>query len=211
MSKQKSSGESVPPELLEAAIDMWSQSNLAHSLPVTGRSMVPLLREGDQLFVSNENGNYQPGEILVVRYGVEIITHRLVAIRQREDGENLYITKGDNSPHLDPPSSRNDVIGKVISLRRGKRVMSFDTASWDRVNRGIAKFSSSTSNLYPPKAHIQKRQGMSITSLFRMSCYHILNTGLRVFLQIYLFLFGGWKNTKNPDSTSLDQSKKDIS
>ncbi len=59
-----------------------------------GESMAPTLRRGDALVVTPPPAGLEPGMILVLRVGSELVTHRLIAVAP--DGR--LITQGDANP-----------------------------------------------------------------------------------------------------------------
>ena len=193
MSNQNSGEDSLPSELLDAAIGLWTQDDSIRWITVSGRSIMPVLREGDLLLIDNKHQSYEPGVILTVRHSGEIISHRVLAIHTQADGKVFYITKGDNSPYLDPAFNQGEVIGQVMALRRGSREISFETSQWKRVNRNIAKAMSVYSRIYPHTKNNQEGSSRSFSLWLRIACYHIMQGFYRLVVQIFLLLFGGWK------------------
>ncbi len=85
------------------------------TISVTGHSMQPLLRAGDQITVQRQE-TYQIGDILVFVYlDGSLLVHRLV----RREGETLFC-KGDNAFRLEPLLQRQ-VIGRVVDARRNEQ------------------------------------------------------------------------------------------
>lgn len=70
--------------------DLWL-SDRPVSVAVSGRSMEPLLAEGDRVdVVRAEPGHLRPGQIVVFRRGGEVVIHRLLLAR-----EDRFLEKGD--------------------------------------------------------------------------------------------------------------------
>jgi len=69
---------------------------------VTGSSMLPLLREGDLVFVLKKApGEIKEGDVIVYRsLRGHLIVHRVVGVIV-QDGRYEYVTKGDNNPYDD--------------------------------------------------------------------------------------------------------------
>lgn len=86
---------------------------------VTG-SMEPLIKVKDAVIIKRTSeDNINKGDVVTYRaldeayYGI-LITHRVVAI-QEENGEKVFITKGDNNDTIDRSPVRFDQIqGKVV-------------------------------------------------------------------------------------------------
>lgn len=88
-------------------------------LQVVGDSMAPLLRAGDAVLVRPVPPQaLHPGDLVAVRRGEQVITHRLIG---REAGG--WRTKGDNRHALDPPVAAGALLGRVVAVERaGRRV-----------------------------------------------------------------------------------------
>ncbi|HUM28810.1 MAG TPA: S24/S26 family peptidase [Thermoanaerobaculia bacterium] len=83
---------------------------------VSGESMVPSLRDGDNVLV-RKSWLYLPGDILAFLQGDQIILHRLLGWNFIS-GHWSWIAKGDNRSALDRPFRRASVVGKVVQIER---------------------------------------------------------------------------------------------
>lgn len=115
--------------VLGAALNVWSQAKEQHYIPITGRSMFPLLREGDQVLVTHGCPGIRRGDVIVFRLRGTLIAHRVLSILER-DTVPIFVTKGDNVSHFDPHLSSSEIVGRVLAVKRGNRCMSLDTAIW---------------------------------------------------------------------------------
>lgn len=78
-------------------------------LKVISGSMSPDIMEGENIIIKKCN-NYEIGDIITYLYNDEIITHRIVEIKN-----DLYYTKGDLNNTVDfNPIEYNQIYGKVI-------------------------------------------------------------------------------------------------
>lgn len=87
----------------------------------SGPSMFPLLKPGDKVFIAPyKNRKIRCGDVIVFnhpRSGKKII-HRVF----RKDKRGIQ-TRGDNNNRIDPWLLQTDnILGRVVSLRRGKRL-----------------------------------------------------------------------------------------
>lgn len=92
---------------------------------ITGNSMLPLLREGDIVFLTQvDPGDIRPGDIIVFksRRGSYII-HRVMDVVYF-NGSYYYVTKGDNNLLADIGEFENGrgvpytrVVGRVVSIQ----------------------------------------------------------------------------------------------
>lgn len=106
------------PDYRRMALD-WLQDGPAAAelqLRVNGDSMAPTLFSGELLHVvppEIASGRPRIGDLIVVRRGDELVTHRLVGQRGA-----AWLTLGDNRRALDPPVVPEDVLGRVAAVYR---------------------------------------------------------------------------------------------
>ncbi|MHB1152195.1 MAG: signal peptidase I [Eubacteriales bacterium] len=75
---------------------------------VVSGSMQPALEIGDLLIIQEKN-EYHTGEIITVRIGKNLVTHRVTAVRDTE-----VITQGDQNNITDEPNPLSMIEGMVI-------------------------------------------------------------------------------------------------
>ena len=78
-------------------------------------SMEPDIHIGDIVLIKeSKNNELYEGDIIAFRQGQSVITHRIIMIKETENG-NIYTTKGDNNNTEDKIEINIDLIeGKVI-------------------------------------------------------------------------------------------------
>jgi signal peptidase I len=109
-------------------------------LRVSGRSMHPLMRQGDSIRLEKCTARALAiGDIITFKKDGNYFTHRLLWTTKRGNGIRL-ITKGDNEINTDPPVSPVSVIGKVTSIQRGNRTLHLNTPFWRSMNRLFGVF-----------------------------------------------------------------------
>ena len=100
-------------------------------LRVAGHSMAPLVERGDLVLVQRANlEDLHRGDLLLVEQGGDFLVHRLVAA----NAHRLY-TKGDNASCADLPLPPQDVLGRVVAVEQGGRMIELDRGQWPLVNR----------------------------------------------------------------------------
>ena len=124
-SEEKSMQEPV----LGAVLDAWTQAREKHYIPITGRSMFPLIRNGDQVLVAHGCAGIRRGEVIVFRHDGKLIAHRVLRISKNEAG-HTFLTKGDNVLQFDPPLRANEIVGRVLAIKRREQQISLDTTIW---------------------------------------------------------------------------------
>lgn len=119
----------LPGYVLEAVLDVWGQTEEQHFVPITGGSMLPLIRDGDHVLVVHGCAVVRRGDVVVFRREGQLIAHRALRICSGDAGLT-FVTKGDNAFQFDPPLSADEIVGRVLAVERGGRYMSLDTAVW---------------------------------------------------------------------------------
>ena len=131
-------GQAAPPDyIVEAALDVWRQTGEQHLISTTGRSMLPLIQEGDQVLVTHGCESVQRGDVVVFRQKGQLIAHRVMRIQSRENGP-AFVTRGDNVLCSDPPVNADKVMGRVLAIKRHGRLMALNTPFWYIVGRVVA-------------------------------------------------------------------------
>lgn len=100
---------------------MFAPIKLTQRFTVSGDSMLPLLEPGDEVWVRAQ-AQAEPGALMVyARFNgrePSLVVHRLL-------GQSL--TRGDSSPHNDPPQEAGDFLGQVVAFKRGGAVVDLDS------------------------------------------------------------------------------------
>jgi signal peptidase I len=91
-----------------------------HMNVVASESMIPLLNIGDIVIVDFNPGMIVTGDIIVYNatwFESKPVIHRVVEKGQFPNGDNFYITQGDNNGVQDPlPVYPEQVISKVVTI-----------------------------------------------------------------------------------------------
>jgi hypothetical protein len=91
-------------------------------LQAQGTSMLPSLWPGDVLTIEATNPDViVVGDIVLVAHENRFFVHRFVK-KSSFQGNPHWITRGDAVPQDDPPAAPDEVLGKVVAIRRGSRV-----------------------------------------------------------------------------------------
>jgi signal peptidase I len=120
--------------VVEAAMDFWLESKKEHHVPIRGKSMIPILKEGDVARVVHDIRDLKPGDIVIFRKGWYLIAHRVLLQFDDESGRKCYITQGDRSKHADSPIEECEIMGRVVGVLRGGsyRPVDFRQQKWHR-------------------------------------------------------------------------------
>ena len=83
-----------------------------------GISMLPLLRQGKDLFIVEKKGpeRCKSGDVLLFRRGDDYVLHRVIRVREKD-----YVLLGDNSVKPETGVTDEDVLGIMTGfIRNGK-------------------------------------------------------------------------------------------
>lgn len=90
-------------------------------LRVSGNSMWPWIRPGDTLLIVSETpGRLRVGEVVLVSRAGAFCAHRVVGTL-RKAGQLFLVTQGDGFPEPDVPVLGDEVLGRVVAIKRGRR------------------------------------------------------------------------------------------
>jgi signal peptidase I len=105
------------------------------TLRVSGKSMHPLIRQGDSIRLEKcTPGTLAIGDIITFKKDGNYFTHR-VLWKTRKGNRIRLITKGDNEINPDPPVSPDHILGKVVTIGRANRSLHLETPYWRFINR----------------------------------------------------------------------------
>lgn len=129
-------------QVMQAGSERLAESEF--KLKVTGTSMSPFIKLGDDVFVKQESlSSLSIGDVVVVIRETDFVTHRLVKISQ-----DNYLCKGDNTYIPDLPVSGEQIFGKVIAIERASKRISLDNKHWKIRNRVLGRLGNLESQIY---------------------------------------------------------------
>lgn len=127
----------------EQAVRLWQTHGEQQWLPVSGHSMLPLLRAGDWIQVRSQTA-YTVGDLLVFVQDDQLVVHRLIGRAQRGDDTRGWRTQGDNCTAPDPALATSQIVGKVVAIRRGQACQQLAGPLWRFVNRLLGACTAAT-------------------------------------------------------------------
>ena len=119
------------------------ESGNSVELPASGYSMFPTLRPDDRVIVKpGFKGEFPiPGNVVVYEKTGVFVMHRLMEIIEGNDGNHLFISRGDQGIKQDEPWSQQQLLGIAISYKRGDKehsIRSYIPGVWRyRLNRRL--------------------------------------------------------------------------
>ena len=127
-----------PNSIIETALELLEVRDGVLWMLAKGDSMYPLVCTGDLLRVQPVKELPQRGDILVFHYGNVLAAHRLLDLRQNQQGLVTSQTQGDHALHPDPPMAMEQVISRAIALQRQGQELHLDTPPWRRIGRAVS-------------------------------------------------------------------------
>ncbi len=87
-----------------------------------GTSMGSTIRDGETITVAPAvPSQIRRGDIVAYRRGYHIVAHRVVRV-ERHNESPAFLMRGDAAMSCDPPVTREQILGKVVSVeRRGRQ------------------------------------------------------------------------------------------
>lgn len=123
--------------IASAVFDIWQETDKESQLKVSGYSMSPLIKNGDWVMLKHNSNDIRVGSIIAFRRERKIIVHRVIKIQNKFE-KNSFITKGDFNYHADQAVDVENVIGKVIAIKKRRQFFQLDTKSWHVIGYIIA-------------------------------------------------------------------------
>ncbi len=183
MDTSNTKGAPLPGHVLEAVLDVWGQAGEQHFIPITGNSMLPLIRDGDHVLVAHGCAGLRRGDVVVFRHEGRLIAHRVLCIYDG-DARPTFVTKGDNAPQFDSPLSADEIVGRVLAVERGSRYMPLDTAAWRVLGWLMAVSTLAWTKLYGWSRDLKQRllgpQPNRLTAFLRQSALAFFSLVLKV-------------------------------
>jgi hypothetical protein len=135
--------ELLETEVQDIAIQIMEDAVAGKTYPLRliykGKSMAPVLIEGDQLlvnWVSPEKLHF--GEIILYRNNIKFTPRRFL-YKKKGAGDILYLrSKADNYPFMDDLFNVELLLGKVTEINKNGRRIRLDSVFWQAASAVIA-------------------------------------------------------------------------
>ena len=100
---------------------------------VTGASMAPTLRDGDEVLLAPVSTLPAPGDVVAARRPGGVVLHRVV-----RSSTSAVVMRGDACLEEDPPLHPRNVLLRAVSLRRNGRTLPIPAAP-TRLHRALSR------------------------------------------------------------------------
>ena len=121
-------------KILKAMLEVWDETQQQNQFPISGESMRPWFRPGDQAMIQHGATNLRRGDVVVFHRQNHLTIHRIVYITPQAEG-TMLVTKGDNLTYFDAPIRSDQLLGRVIAIQRDGREINIDTTKWRLIGR----------------------------------------------------------------------------
>jgi len=143
---------------------------------VSSNCMAPLIKRGD-LIATRPVTQIRTGDIVVVSSPLPAV-HRIVKVIKG----SYAVTKGDMSLQLDPPSTKDNLSGKVIAIiRKGGKPIMMETKLWRVENYLMARYSLAGYSICTAAA--KHKQLVQIYHLFSSPLKHAFSILAKVLIR----------------------------
>ena len=111
--------------LLQAAMAAWGSAGKRRRFRMIGDSMSPFIQDGDVVIIEHGTASIEVGDVILYPkpsfpgQGQGFVVHRVVQVLD-EGTQTLFLTQGDNRPLPDPPISGEQILGKVVEIKKAK-------------------------------------------------------------------------------------------
>jgi len=155
------------------------ENNKSIVLRVTGHCMKPFLREDDLISVRPIPINkLRCGDIVLYHINGMLKCHRFIEFITIQEKQYL-ITKSDRRLGYDAPVPTVDFLGIIIRIKKGERIVNYETKKWKRINYCLGKSSPFLSKAeYYTKCTIRFPR-MCVSRIFRM----VMGTNFRAYME----------------------------
>ena len=120
-----------------------------------GVSMLPMLREGKDLFTVVKKGpqRCKAGDVVLYRRGSHYILHRVIEVREKD-----YVILGDNCVNREYGITDDDILGVLTCFMRDGKTITVDDPAYKRYTAWMLKSVPVRTNV--KKAMIKVKRGI---------------------------------------------------
>lgn len=131
--------------------DLYSKKQQSW-LTILSGSMLPLLQIGDKVLIQSvKPAEIRLGDIIVFKNHDKLIVHRVI----RRYNSLSFLQKGDSTTTAEIVCCEH-VIGKVIAIRKGTRIIYLNNGLWKFINLMLTFFSFSVYYFKPENPFLKR-------------------------------------------------------
>jgi signal peptidase I len=146
-------------------------------------SMQPMFDKKDILIVKKEK--IRKGDVIVCKSKKVIYAHRCVR-EIKKNNKIYYILKGDNLYYLDLKIEEKEILGKIVKIKRGNKIINLNSRFWRVIGYFISFISLIQSKLMVDRtenknSRIIGRYNSLVLSTYRFFLGLIINLSNRLY------------------------------
>jgi signal peptidase I, archaeal type len=126
--------------IIEIILDVWRETDKYSQFMISGKSMRPIINNDDIVVIKHSSDGVGIGTIILYKNEQKLIAHRIVQ-RKKKDSSILYVSKGDSSRCFDPIIKQEQIIGKVVAIKKNKSTIYLNNNFWWLIGILIAIYS----------------------------------------------------------------------
>jgi signal peptidase I len=120
---EKTSLDSADAAFVDVVTDLLRWGHTVR-VRIRGGSMHPTFRDGEAITVTPaEPVAVRRGDVILYRCGRAVIAHRVVCVVRGAGRERSFVARGDSSAAPDGPVHASSVLGRVVAVERGRRIV----------------------------------------------------------------------------------------
>lgn len=125
-------------DLRSGVLELWRGSGKISRIKARGRSMEPLIKEGDEVIIKY-SGMPGFGDIILFDGPDGLVVHRVIG-KRIDKGQTYIREKGDSSP-VSTIIPEEKVLGIVIGIERDSRIIHLDSRLSKLIGKAMALYS----------------------------------------------------------------------
>jgi signal peptidase I len=130
-----------------------------------GHCMRPFINNGEAVTIKPiKPDKVRCGDIVVYQFGDRLKAHRFLKFKTISN-DVCIIAKGDKTINVDQPISLDRLLGKVVDIKKGDRIISFEKRKWKIFNFLLGKLFLYLSVMKYPYTHNRRYIHMCIKNI----------------------------------------------
>jgi Peptidase S24-like len=162
-----------------ASFAVYKTRGASEWVAVSGVSMLPLIRSGDEVLVRFGPERPKRGEIVLFWENGRMVVHRLVRTRSRREGDVL-VTRGDGTLSFDRPFPAGESFGIVRACRRTETDALVPIAAGGRRGAFVAAVSAGTGSALDAAQRLPRTLRRPAGKIGRRLAAHLVAGSARV-------------------------------
>jgi len=145
----------IPEAHIRGLLGLRAEAGVLSEFTLEGNCMAPLLTEGDRLRIRHGTADLRVGDIAVLWSEGRLIVNRVIEVKESGDQRSLRVSS-DSGARGPAFAQANDVVGKVVAVRRRDRWLDLEAPLWRLAGKCLWL-----------RAHVNERRRQRKSALWR--------------------------------------------